>query len=299
MKREIVKIDREKCNGCGLCIPNCHEGALRIVDGKATLLSDLLCDGLGACVGHCPVGALTIEEREAEPYDEITVIKDMVSAGRNVVVAHILHLLEHNEIEYARQGVGYLKDNRDKLPFNLDDVIAEIHEKSPLKQQEQKAATPQQPAMACGCPGSAARSFKPVTVAASSTAEHQSELTHWPVQLHLINPMAAHFKGANLLLAADCVAYALAGFHANFLKGKTLAIACPKLDNGKEIYIEKITALIDNAEVDTITIMKMEVPCCHGLVQLAQIAKQQAQRNIPLKVITVSVQGEIVDSKWM
>lgn len=127
----------------------------------------------------------------------------------------------------------------------------------------------------------------------------KSELTHWPVQLHLINPQSGHFRGSNLLLAADCVAFSLGNFHSNYLKGKTLAIACPKLDSNKESYIEKITSLIDDAQVDTITIMKMEVPCCGGLLQLAKMAMERAKRKVPIKMMTVGIQGDILESTWV
>jgi len=131
MKREIVKIDEELCNGCGLCIPNCHEGALQIIDGKARLISELMCDGLGACLGHCPEGAITIETREALPYNETEVIKDMVSKGKATVVAHLKHLREHNEIAFLKEGMQYLKLNRDTLGFDLEDVIDEVNENKP------------------------------------------------------------------------------------------------------------------------------------------------------------------------
>jgi hypothetical protein len=127
----------------------------------------------------------------------------------------------------------------------------------------------------------------------------KSELTHWPVQLHLINPSTSHFQDSNLLLAADCVAFSMGNFHSDYLKGKTLAIACPKLDSNKDVYVEKITALIDNAQVDTITVMKMEVPCCSGLLQMAKIAMDNATRKVPIKLITVGIQGEILESAWV
>lgn len=294
MIRDIVKIDRELCNGCGNCITGCHEGALQLIDGKATLVSELMCDGLGACIGTCPVGAITIEKREAEAYDEVATIIEMIPNGKNVVIAHLQHLLDHNETDFLRQAFGYLRENEQSIPFDVNEII------DSLKQKPQPVPMPKPHHHAGGgCPGSAARSFAPRPVEMAASDNQHSALTHWPVQLHLINPNAAHFRGANLLLAADCVAYAVANFHSKHLQGKTLAIACPKLDSNKEVYIQKITALIDSAEVDTITVMRMEVPCCGGLVQMAQLARNNAQRNIPIKVVEVGIQGDILGSQWI
>jgi ferredoxin len=269
-----------------------------------------MCDGLGACIGECPEGAITIEHREAEAYDEALTISKMVSNGKNTVVAHLKHLKDYNEKEYLRQGVEWLLANRDKLNFNLDEVMQEVHNHSKGSacgcgdnQPKQAQVNVQQHAhhQGGGCPGSAARSFGGGMTMAQDNAmvSSKSELTHWPVQLHLINPQSGHFRGSNLLLAADCVAFSLGNFHSNYLKGKTLAIACPKLDSNKESYIEKITSLIDDAQVDTITIMKMEVPCCGGLLQLAKMAMERAKRKVPIKMMTVGIQGDILESTWV
>jgi len=310
MKRDIITIDREKCNGCGLCVSGCHEGALQLIDGKAVLISELMCDGLGACIGECPEGAITIEHREAEAYDEALTISKMVANGKNTVVAHLKHLKDYNEKEYLRQGVEWLLANRDKLNFNLDEVMQEVHNHSKGSACGCGDNQPKQPQVQVqqhahhhggGCPGSAARSFGGGMATAQDNAmvSGKSELTHWPVQLHLINPQSGHFRGSNLLLAADCVAFSLGNFHSNYLKGKTLAIACPKLDSNKESYIEKITSLIDDAQVDTITVMKMEVPCCGGLLQLARMAMERAKRKVPIKMMTVGIQGDILESTWV
>lgn len=302
MKREIVQIDEDKCNGCGNCIPNCHEGALQIIDGKAVLVSELMCDGLGACLGHCPEGALTIEEREAEAYNEVEVIKEMMNKGKNVIAAHLKHLKEHGETSYLKQGVEYLVQHKSALNFDLMEVIDEVHHITPKgsqpKPNPQAIAAPAMHHHGGGCPGSQARSFAPVQQAASST-DTPSALTQWPVQMHLINPMAAYFQGADLLVAADCVAFSLGNFHSKFLQGKKLAIACPKLDSNKEIYQQKITTLIDNARVNTITVMIMEVPCCGGLLQLVTNAAQQANRKVPIKAVTVGIQGDILAEDWV
>lgn len=291
MIREIVKIDEDLCNGCGLCVPNCHEGALQIIDGKARLVSDLLCDGLGACIGHCPEGAITIEKREAEAYNETEVMKDMVTKGKNTVVAHLKHLYEHNETAFLNEGFAYLKANRNNLPFNIDDVIDEVHSNKP----EASAAC-----AAGGCPGSKPVAFEAAGFSLAGGVQAQpSQLRQWPVQLHLINPMASYFQKSDLLVAADCVAFSLGNFHSEWLKGKSLVIACPKLDSGAESYINKLAMLIDQAKVNTITVMMMEVPCCGGLLRLVQEAKQMTYRNVPVKALVVSIKGEILSEEWV
>jgi ferredoxin len=304
MKREIVIIDREKCNGCGVCVPNCHEGALQMIDGKATLVSELMCDGLGACVGHCPFGAITIEERESEAYNEIATIKQMIPNGRNVIFAHLKHLKDHHQKDFVHQAFDYLRANAASIPFDVNELIYELqqsgahhhgHNENPYLQN---LVAHHEEKLACGCPGSAAKSFVPVAPA-NQMVDATSQLSHWPVQMHLINPNAPFFNECDLLLAADCVAYALGNFHQKYLKGKKLAIACPKLDSNKEVYIDKLVQLIDHAKVNTITLMKMEVPCCGGLLQLVQSAMQQSQRKVPVKLITVSSTGEILEDRWV
>ncbi len=308
MKRDIITIDRDKCNGCGLCVSGCHEGALQLIDGKAVLISELMCDGLGACIGDCPEGAITVEHREAEAYDEVLTISKMIVNGKNTVIAHLKHLKDYNEKEYLRQGVEWLLANRDKLNFNLDEVMQAVHNHTKESSCGCGDNQPKQPQVHVqqhahhhggGCPGSAPKSFGNGMAQDNAMISGKSELTHWPVQLHLINPQSGHFRGSNLLLAADCVAFSLGNFHSNYLKGKTLAIACPKLDSNKESYIEKITSLIDDAQVDTITIMKMEVPCCGGLLQLAKMAMERAKRKVPIKMMTVGIQGDILESTWV
>ena len=333
MKREIIKIDEEKCDGCGLCIPNCHEGALQIIDDKAVLISDLMCDGLGACIGHCPQDALTIEEREAEAYDEVAVMKEMIQKGKNVVVAHMKHLKDHQEHDFLKQGVQYLLNNKEKLDFNPVDVIQEVHNhgkaqpltghavggngKGHTHDAEHGhgaghalgAAGSHHPApdpgglemgSACGCPGSKEMSFQPEDLAVKgSSADQPSALRQWPVQLHLINPGAGYFQGTDLLVAADCVAFAMGNFHSKFLQNKSLVIACPKLDSRQEVYQQKITALIDQSQVNTLTVMIMEVPCCGGLIQLAKQAAAKASRKVPIRQLVVGVRGDILSDEWV
>lgn len=289
MIREIVKIDEEKCDGCGLCIPNCHEGALQVIDGKATLISDLMCDGLGACLGHCPQGAITIEKREAAPYDEVAVVQDILPKGKNVMIAHLKHLRDHNENEFFRQAITWLEENRTKLPFDLNEVKSEVHK-----------AFAKPGASACGCPGSAEKTFNAPTISVSqNNAEIPSALTHWPVQMHLINPNAQHFHNSDLVLVADCVAFSMGNFHSKFLKGKTLAILCPKLDQNMYVYVEKIVALINDAKVNTISVVMMEVPCCGGLLKLVREAMQIAKRKVPVKAVIISVTGDVLNEEWV
>lgn len=207
MKRDIIRIDEEKCTGCGQCIPNCPEGALQVIDGKVRLVSDLACDGLGACIGHCPEDAISIESREAEPYDERKVMETIVEAGPNVA---------------------------------------------------------------------------------------RAELRQWPVQLHLLNPHAPHFRGADLLIAADCVPFTCADFHDRFLKGKVLVVFCPKLDDSDDIYIEKMAEIIRHNGIKSITAAHMEVPCCFGTTRLIEEALKRSGKNITVEDYTVSIRGDLV-----
>ena len=306
MKRQIIKIDEEKCNGCGVCVPNCHEGALQIIDDKARLISDLMCDGLGACIGHCPEGAIEVIEREAQPYNEIIVIEEMVKKGKNTVIAHLNHLKDHKEFGFFKQGIKWMQENKEKINFDVDEVIAKVHNSTAVKEKAEPVAVHAHAEHAHhhhhggGCPGSLSKSIAREDISTNTVADNMpSQLTHWPVQMHLINPAAGHFQNSDLLLAADCVAFSLGNFHQTFLKGKTLAIACPKLDSNKEVYIQKLVSLIDDAKVNTITVMKMEVPCCGGILQLAQNALQQASRKVPIKTITVSISGEILSEEWI
>jgi NAD-dependent dihydropyrimidine dehydrogenase PreA subunit len=300
MNREIVKINDEKCSGCGQCIPNCHEGALQIIDGKAVLISDLMCDGLGACLGHCPEGALEIITREAAPYSESLVMADMVKKTKNVVIAHLKHLADHNENEYFRQGVEYLQNNKSSIDLDIDEIIATVHSYRTGKTLSKQTNVLFVEQDGRGCPGSRTKTFKPVQSGKDvPSQEIPSALAQWPVQMHLINPGASHFQQSDFVLAADCVAYSHGNFHQKFLKGKTLGIACPKLDQNKEIYLDKIIRLIDGAQINTITVIIMEVPCCGGLLHLALTAAQRAKRKTPVKAVTIGIQGEILSETWM
>jgi len=299
MKRTIIKIDEELCNGCGNCVKGCHEGALQLINEKAVMVSELYCDGLGACIGECPVGAIVLEEREAEPYSEVAVMERIAPKGESVILAHLKHLKEHGEKTLMKEGVGYLRSH------NIQVDLSSIH-----GQEERHGG---------GCPGSAARSWGPVENQKAPVYEacqvpgpaksnrpvfapiqsQPSELRQFPVQLHLINPQAPYFQGANLLLAADCTAFAAGDFHSRFLKGKKLAIACPKLDSNMDNYKEKLVSMIDDAQIETLTVLIMEVPCCGGLLGVAKAARDRASRNIPIKVIVLSVQGEVKSEEWI
>jgi ferredoxin len=285
MKRTIIKIDENKCNGCGSCVSGCHEGALQIIDDKARLISDLFCDGLGACIGECPVNAITLEEREAEPYEEALVMERMIEKGEKTILAHLKHLKDHNENALFMEGVDYLKQKNIKV--NLSSIMEPIQ-------------TNQHAHQGGGCPGSREMQFNKTTAPVGvSVSDQSSELTQWPVQLHLLNPHAGYLAGADLLLAADCTAFALGSFHSKLLKGKALAIACPKLDSNQESYLDKLVIMINESKINTLTVAIMEVPCCGGLLQLAKKALILAGRKIPVKLIVVGIQGEIISEEWV
>lgn len=232
--RDVIRIDEAVCDGCGLCVAACAEGAIALVDGKARLVSESHCDGLGACLGHCPQGAITVERSAA-------------------------------------------------APFRLA---------SPRREAARPAA-PVAPASASACPGSRAASFdRPA--AAEPGGVTPPALRHWPVQLHLVAPTAPCYRGADVLLAADCVAYAIGDFHSRYLAGRSLAIACPKLDVRQEAYLDKLVAMIDEAKIASLTVMVMEVPCCGGLVRLAAAASARAARKVPVRAVVVGIRGDIL-----
>ena len=237
MKRKIVEIDAEKCNGCGLCAKACHEGAIAMVDGKARLVKDDYCDGMGDCLPACPVGAITITEREAAPYDENAVAKRKAeSQAKPAAVPHI-------------------------------------------------------------CPGKMARAIKRETEDSSlqlGTPTLTSQLRQWPVQIKLVPVKAPWFNGAKLLVAADCTAYAYANFHQKFMRGKVTIVGCPKLDPVD--YSEKLAEILRENDIKSVTIVRMEVPCCGGLEMAAKRALQESGKFIPWQVITLSLDGRIIDS---
>ena len=263
-KRTIVSIDERKCNGCGLCIPTCPEGAMQLIDGKARLVSDLFCDGLGACVGYCTEGAITLTEREAEPYDEGRAMANIAPQGPGTIKAHLEHLAAHGEERLLSEALAWLSTAGLPVPQGFS---------RPRPAPSSPAAPPATVATG-GAPGA---------------PPPASALSNWPIQLHLLSPMAPRFRGAHVLLSADCVAYAVGSFHSSLLSGRALAIACPKLDEGTDVYREKITALIDHARIASLTVVMMQVPCCRGLLALAQKAREQAHRSLPMKALIVSI----------
>jgi ferredoxin len=236
MERKIIKIDEDKCNGCGLCVTGCHEGALQLINGKAKLVSESYCDGLGACLPECPTGALTLEEREAAAFNEEAVQKIM----------------------------------------------------------EQRVKS-EQANLACGCPGTQARTIerKPTPAVAPRSSAAGSELRQWPCQIQLVPVNAPYFDNARLLVAADCTAYAYAGIHQDFMRNKVTIIGCPKLDQAD--YTEKLTAILNAHEIHSITVLRMEVPCCGGIVHSVKQAIMNSGKMVPWQVVTISTDGNIVE----
>jgi Pyruvate/2-oxoacid:ferredoxin oxidoreductase delta subunit len=280
MKRKVIRIDEAKCNGCGLCIPDCPEGAIQLIDGKARLISDLFCDGLGACIGTCPEKAITIEEREAEPYDEAKVMENIIKAGPSTIKAHLEHLRDHGQKEYLDKAMDILKARGIEIPMDL----------GTLEPRDTSA---------CGCPGAKAMDFRdegeePGT---ETTVSRRSALRQWPVQLQLLSPYAPYFKDAHLVITADCVPFAQPDFHERFLKGKILIILCPKLDKVGDEYLEKLAEILKSNDIKSITIVHMEVPCCFGLTRLVREAVKASGKDITVKDYTISIRGDVVEGR--
>ena len=238
MKRNIVVIDEEKCNGCGLCVDACHESAIALVDGKARLLSESYCDGLGACLPHCPMDAITIEEREAEVFDEAYAIR---------------------------------------------------HQQE--KQKELETPIPQP--MACGCPGSRSRAIERAQAPAAQSGPVESKLRQWPCQIKLAPVSAPYFHQANLLIAASCTAYAYANIHGDYMQGRVTLIGCPKLDGVD--YSGKLAAILSANEIKSVTVLRMEVPCCGGIVTAVKNAIIRSGKMLPWHVITLSTDGKVLE----
>jgi ferredoxin len=269
MKRKIIEINEDKCTGCSECIPNCHEGALQIIDGKARLISDLFCDGLGNCIGHCPTGAMKIVEREADDYDERRVMEEnIVPAGENTIKAHINHLKDHNAMKFYEEAVDYLKEKGIKIELEE----AKMEDKLP-----------------CGCPGSAMREVKPKE---KNDVEQSSELRQWPVQIDLLPPHAPFFDNSHLLIAADCVGFANPNFHSQLLHGKSLAVGCPKLDDIQN-YQEKFTEIFKQNNIKSVTVAIMEVPCCSGMFNAVEAAVKASGKAIPIIKEVIGIDGSV------
>jgi len=248
-RRKIVQIDETKCDGCGLCVPSCAEGAIQIVEGKARLVADVYCDGLGACLGECPQDAITIVEREAEPFDEAATQRHLAQ-------------LETAEVREAASCEG-----------SCPGVMAKIF-------QSGGADRPGTPAAE-------------LSSAEDASAEVPSALGHWPIQLHLVPPNAPFLRNADLLLVADCVPFALADFHKRFLRKRPVVIGCPKLDDSA-FYVEKLANVITASDVRSLTVIHMEVPCCTGLVRIAEAARQKSGSHVPLGDVVISIRGRVV-----
>jgi len=255
MIRKIVQIDQDKCNGCGLCVPSCAEGAIKMIDGKAVLAADNLCDGLGACLGDCPQDAIKIIERDADEFDEAEVEKHLKEISKAPALAHSHHQ-GHEGKHQGGHGHGHHGHGG-------------------------------------GCPGSRAMSFEQMPAeAVPESGSRQSMLGQWPVQLNLVATSAPYFQDADLLIAADCVPFAYADFHKDFLAGKAVVIGCPKLDDN-QFYTQKLTELFRNSSLKSITVLKMEVPCCGGIAMAARQALAASGKEIPYKEVTVGIRGEI------
>lgn len=245
MKREIrtiITIDKDACNGCGLCVEACHEGALALVDGKAQLMHEHYCDGLGDCLPKCPTGAITFEKREAAAYDEEAVLEN----------------------QRKHQAISQEDTQENTLPS--------------------------------GCPGSMAKEFnKPTSDSEPLDSEPvtiDSELRQWPIQIQLVNPMAPYFRGADLLIAADCTAFAYGDFHRDYMKGKITLIGCPKLDSID--YTEKLTEILSANSIHSVTVARMQVPCCAGIEFATKDAVKNSGKDIPVEVVTFSTDGQVV-----
>jgi len=271
--RTIIDIDEELCDGCGQCVPSCAEGALQLINGKARLVSDVLCDGLGACLGECPTGALTVVERDADGFDEAVVARRAREHGPGAGKAS-----EGVPSAVPAAGGG--------CPGSRVQVFGD---------ERQMSHAPQAPS------GPRALGVIPLTdrspaspPAPARPSASGSRLRQWPVQLHLVPPTAPFFDNRHVLLAADCVPVAVGDFHASFLDGQAAAIACPKLDQHLDVYVDKLRSMIDDGGILSLTVAIMEVPCCGGLVRLAHQAMAAATRKVPLRTITVGIRGDIV-----
>ena len=255
MLRKIIQIDEEKCTGCRLCVDACHEGAIGMVDGKARLLRDDYCDGLGACLPACPTDAISVVEREAAPYDEAA------------VAAHL-----------AARAAANAPSSMGSCPGAAARALA-------------ADAVP-----ADGCPGSHSRMLAdtaPASDPAAIIAAAPSRLAQWPAQIKLVPVQASFYQGRGLLIAADCTAFACASFHERFMAGNTTIIGCPKLDEGS--YTDKLAAIIAANDITSVTVARMEVPCCGGLERAAAAAHARAGKDIPFQVVTFSVTGDAID----
>jgi Pyruvate/2-oxoacid:ferredoxin oxidoreductase delta subunit len=259
--REIVRIDDEKCDGCGLCVPACAEGAIQIIDGKARLVDDKYCDGLGACLGECPQGAIIIEEREADDFDEAAVEEHLAATGA----------------PGAARGV--------------------VTEESEGARAEAHAQTAEE--IACGCPGARTMDMRAERKpGAAEGGRLVSELGQWPVKIELVNPQATYFGDADLMVIADCSPMAYANAHPDLIRGRAIAIGCPKFGD-VEFYMKKLSAIVANNNIHTVAVARMEVPCCGGLTRAVHEAVKASGKNVPVEEIIVGIGGEILNRRWL
>lgn len=259
--RQVIKIDEELCNGCGLCVPSCAEGALQIVDGKAKLVADRYCDGLGACLGECPQGALSFESREAEDFDEAAAMEHVRAMGREPEP----HEHHHHHAHQGHHNHQPAVDAHKHGGFVCPSARTIDRTREPMAQE---------------------------TPAAQGTVA--SELRQWPVKLYLVNPNAPYFQDADLLVAADCVPFAYGGLHPDFMRGKVVVTGCPKFDD-TSLYFEKLSEIVRVNNIRSVTVLKMEVPCCGGMFRIADAAVVASGKDIPVKSVTISMTGEIRD----
>jgi len=283
MVRTVIQIDEALCNGCGNCVTGCHEGALQLIDGKARLIGDNLCDGLGACIGECPVGAIEFIEREATAYSEREVLERIMPLGENTVVAHLKHLKDHGQKDFVHEGFAILNEKGWDAPA----IRAKVLGAGPATAPHGHGG---------GCPGSRVMDFTPraeAPLARPTAGAPASQLRQWPVQLHLVPPTAPYLQGCDLLVAADCVPFAHANFHQDFLKGRVLLIGCPKLDD-TAYYAEKLTQIFQLNGVRSVTVVRMEVPCCGGITQAVKHAITASGQVVPYAEATISIDGKLL-----
>ncbi|MCL2349235.1 MAG: 4Fe-4S binding protein [Planctomycetaceae bacterium] len=297
MKRQIIKIDEEKCNGCGRCAESCVEGAIQMVDGKARLISEVFCDGLGACLGECPVGAITVEQKESQPYDERQTIRRLVPQGEHIVALHLEHLRSHGQKKYYEEGIETLGEMG--IPVPGIETLKSAREAASVSSQkvtsqkvntgEKQMSKEEKSSPSCDCPHATQEAMEKVRATSKSTA--REGMANWPIQLHLLNPDSTVFDDADLVIAADCTAFALPDFYKRFTKNKVLIIFCPKLDQATDIYVEKLAEIFTQHQVRSITVLRMLVPCCGGTSVIVREAIKHAGQNLDVVEYIVNFDG--------
>ncbi|MCL4505582.1 MAG: 4Fe-4S binding protein [Chloroflexi bacterium] len=279
VRRQIITIDEEKCDGCGACVPSCAEGALQIVNGKARLVKESFCDGLGACLGECPQGALRVLDLEVDAYDETAVLSFLQETTPDRVEQHVAHLNVHGIVSsYNPAPLGVAACPSVEMR-TWDDARTKARDSSQSSVVNRRSVAGGQPTAAIPL---FAASEEPVA------PRQRSELGQWPVQLHLLPLQAPFFHDADLYLIADCVPFAYPNLHADFLKDHAVAVGCPKLDDGRA-YIAKLTQILRNNDIRSLRVVRMEVPCCGGLEYIARQALEVSGKDIPLDSVTVNI----------